>query len=487
MSGRATNKAIVLALALATVGAAFMAQLVVSNSLQQRRTHRLESAQRQVLGAVRARTFLLEDVADMVGVHDDADVTEFSRYAHVRGRDDRSVVSVQWVRRSPDGRLQPPAETGPTPLLIQPQDRRDSALARTTTQAAAQDALRRASLGRDVGISHPIALANGHRGFYLAVPVQARARAGLVSRAESRSAIVGLIDAQEMLAQAVDRSISPAVRLSDGSAPLGGVGSTPDNARSTSVSVADQRWMLTVAGGSPTALERLAPWLIVLLGLGLAAAVALVLRTAARRRDDALRLADERSHDLVATLQRVELANHDLELARAEADRRSREDALTGISNRRHFGEVLAEEFAHEHEDGLRAAVLLLDLDHFKQVNDEHGHLTGDAVLRAVAGRLGTVLRSTDTLARWGGEEFAILAPGMDHSAMCDLAERARQALGSRPIVVGDTTLQLRTSVGAALTGAELDTPDQVVGAADKALYEAKRAGRDRTRVHVAA
>jgi diguanylate cyclase (GGDEF)-like protein len=475
----------VFALVVATVGAALTAQLVASNSLQQRREHRLDGARRQVADGLRRRTFLLEDVADMVGVHDDADTTEFSRYARVRSRNDPSVVAVQWLRRSVSGRLQPPASAGSAPMLIRPGDRRDAARAHARTRAAARDVIRRASLDKEVGVSRPLRLANGHPGFYLSVPVQARAFSGLVSKAESRSAIVGLIDAQLMLARAVDGSVSPAVALRDGSSLLATVGAAGRNVRRISVPAAGRRWTVTVDGGSMTRIERLASWLILLVGLGLASTVAIVLRTAAHRRDDALMLADERSRETVATLTRVELANRDLEQARAEADRRAREDSLTGIYNRRHFGEALAEELADERDDGLRAAVLLLDLDHFKKINDEHGHLTGDAVLRAVAGRLASILRTNDTLARWGGEEFAILAPGMDHATMLELAERARHTLAAQPVVAG-ASLALRMSVGAALTGPELDTPDRVVGAADDALYDAKRAGRDRTRVHSA-
>jgi diguanylate cyclase (GGDEF)-like protein len=483
MTGRATHRMIVLALALATVGAAILAHLAAANSLRQRRTHHLDAAYQQVVGALRGQAFYLSDVADMVGVHDDADAAEFSRYAHIRGRDETAVVSVQWVRR-PVSRLQPPASTGPAPLLVKPADGGNAALAHVTEQAASRSALERASANKQDGVSRPIQLADGHPGFYLAVPVQARSYSGLVSRAESRSAVVGLIDAQKMIGQAIDRTITPAVRVSDGDVAIGGIGAAPDHRRSKSVSAAGRRWTLTVDGGTLTRLERLTPWVIVVLGFALTIAVALVLRSAARRRDDALKLADERLQDLVATLNRVEQTNVELASAHADADRLSREDALTAIYNRRHFGEALAEELARERDDGLQAAVLLLDLDHFKMVNDEHGHLTGDAVLRTVAARLQNVLRSSDTLARWGGEEFAILAPGMTRDTTTELGDRARDAISSQPIVVGGASFTLRVSVGAALTGADLDTPDLVVAAADQALYAAKRAGRDRTRTH---
>jgi diguanylate cyclase (GGDEF)-like protein len=136
--------------------------------------------------------------------------------------------------------------------------------------------------------------------------------------------------------------------------------------------------------------------------------------------------------------------------------------------------------------DGPRAAVLLLDVDHFKRINDEHGHLTGDVILQAVAARIGSTVRSTECLARWGGEEFAILASDMNDESTQELAERARRAVSDDPVVVDGVPLSLRVSIGAALSGDGLDSPDEILDAADQALYEAKRTGRDRVRLYSA-
>ena len=211
-----------------------------------------------------------------------------------------------------------------------------------------------------------------------------------------------------------------------------------------------------------------------------------MLRTLARRRDAALELASERSAELAASLERVEKANRDLERARADAERLSREDPVTGIFNRRHFGEVLARELS-DPESGAAPAVLLLDLDHFKRVNDEHGHLMGDAVLQTVTDRIASVLRAEDCLARWGGEEFAVLAPDIDRDGVHALAERAREALAEEPIRVGDVSIDLTLSVGAALAEDGNRTPDALVHAADQALYEAKDAGRNCVRIRMPA
>ncbi len=126
---------------------------------------------------------------------------------------------------------------------------------------------------------------------------------------------------------------------------------------------------------------------------------------------------------------------------------------------------------------------MLLDLDHFKRVNDEHGHLMGDAVLQAVTDRIASVLREEDCLARWGGEEFAVLAPSIDRDGVHALAERAREALAETPIRVGDVSIELTLSVGAALATKGQRTPDALVHAADQALYEAKGAGRNCVRI----
>jgi diguanylate cyclase (GGDEF)-like protein len=224
------------------------------------------------------------------------------------------------------------------------------------------------------------------------------------------------------------------------------------------------------------------PWLILAFGFSLAAAVGVILGNSARRRNEALRLADERLADLTVSLEQVELTNQELGVAHAEAEMRSRLDSLTEIFNRRHFGEVLGN--ALSHSEDARAAVLLIDIDHFKRINDEHGHMMGDVILRAVAGRIASIVRGTDCLARWGGEEFAILALDVDEDAMLELAERARRTLCDAPIVVDGVPFELRISIGAVLTGDGLDTPDAVVDAADQALYDAKRAGRDCVRVY---
>jgi diguanylate cyclase (GGDEF)-like protein len=483
VSSKALQRGIVIAMVLATVGGALAAYFVARNNLHSTRSDRVDTAQTEISDALRRRAYYLQDIADMVGVHDDADEAEFSRWAHVRGRNEGAVVSVEWVRHSPSGKLVAPHDIGPHPILVAPTDHRNASLADALNQRVASGPLELSSLHKQIAISQPIRLANGHEGFYMSVPVVSHQDSGEISALESQSSMVGLVDAQQLVAEALPPAAnSTPLQLRDQVTPLATIGSGLDNAVQAVVAAPGRTWNVSVAGGSLTTTEALLPWMILLIGGALTFTVALMLRTLARRRDAALELASERSGELAASLETVEQANRELERARADAERLSREDPVTGIFNRRHFGEVLGRELTDPESGGV-PAVLLLDLDHFKRVNDEHGHLMGDAVLQTVTDRIASVLRSEDCLARWGGEEFAVLAPDIDPEGVLILGERAREALAELPVRVGDASIDLTLSVGAALAVGEQRTPDALVDAADQALYRAKNAGRNCVRI----
>ncbi len=466
---------------LATLAGAVGAYLVSHSQLHSRRSDEVSNASTAISDAVRRRAYYLQDVADMVGVHDDADQAEFSRYAHVRGRKEGAIVAVEWVRHSPSGKLVPPRAIGPDPELVKAADPANARLADAHSNPAAAPVLAAASLQKQTAISAPVRLADGDAGFYLAVPVVSHRFSGEVSDVESQSAVVGLVDAQQLVTEALPGSPLTALQLRDQVTPLATIGSGLDNSLQTAIAAPERKWTLAVAGDSLTTPEKALPWLILLIGGGLTLVVAFLLRALARRRDQALALADERSSELAESLRRVENANRELERARADAERLSREDPVTGIFNRRHFGEVLARELSKP--EGGSPSVLLLDLDHFKRVNDEHGHLMGDAVLQTVSDRIASVLRAEDCLARWGGEEFAVLAPDIDRDGVLALAERAREALAEEPVRVGDILIDLTLSVGAALAEDGNRTPDALVHAADQAMYDAKDAGRNCVRI----
>lgn len=152
----------------------------------------------------------------------------------------------------------------------------------------------------------------------------------------------------------------------------------------------------------------------------------------------------------------------------------ARHDAITGAPNLLALDEELA--LAHRRVlHGERPAGLyVLDLDHFKRVNDEHGHSVGSTLLREVAGRLSRSLRRNDFLARYGGEEFVVLAAGIDASDLQQFAERLRLAVASEPFVIDDKIINVTVSVGGALLDGTR-VPDDVFNAADGTLAQAKR------------
>ncbi len=159
----------------------------------------------------------------------------------------------------------------------------------------------------------------------------------------------------------------------------------------------------------------------------------------------------------------------------------ARLDPLTGVANRRYFFDRLEIELHRAERYASPVSLLLLDLDHFKRVNDDHGHLAGDAALVHVAEVLReTVLRRIDLIGRYGGEEFAILLPDTDLAGAQVVAERCRAAIAGHPCHVGgDSVVALSASIGVASPGAA-DDVDALVGRVDEALYQAKAKGRDR-------
>jgi two-component system cell cycle response regulator len=157
-------------------------------------------------------------------------------------------------------------------------------------------------------------------------------------------------------------------------------------------------------------------------------------------------------------------------------------DPLTGLHNRRHLDARLKSEFAFASRHQTPLSILLVDIDHFKKVNDTHGHPGGDAALRALAERLQKTVRTEDICARYGGEEFAIVARGIETSGAALLGERLRETTERIRLVHEDKTIAFTISVGAATMSREriFDTAQAVLKAADDALYRAKAGGRNR-------
>lgn len=157
-------------------------------------------------------------------------------------------------------------------------------------------------------------------------------------------------------------------------------------------------------------------------------------------------------------------------------------DSLTGIGNKRALDEALRRASAMADRHGAPWSLILCDLDHFKLINDNHGHVVGDHILARTAEKLEQALRNSDTVYRFGGEEFAILLPHTNEPEARDVANRIRGAIESIRVDGGETPLTVTASCGVAMHLAD-EEPEQWLARADESLYRAKAAGRNCTRV----
>ncbi len=156
-------------------------------------------------------------------------------------------------------------------------------------------------------------------------------------------------------------------------------------------------------------------------------------------------------------------------------------DALTGLYNRRYFDAALVREGERSYRDQRPLSLALLDIDHFKQINDVWGHDGGDVVLQAFARSLQSSVRQSDVAARVGGEEFAIVMPGSRHYEAVSAMERLRETIESSPVSLPTGACDVRTSIGVAvLEPAQARSSDGLYKQADQALYNAKNSGRNK-------
>jgi diguanylate cyclase (GGDEF)-like protein len=240
------------------------------------------------------------------------------------------------------------------------------------------------------------------------------------------------------------------VQLVEGGRTVAGPRLARDEAATTPLRIADRTWLLVVRAPDRPGVGL--PVLIAVVGLALAALLAALVLIWSR---------NERMQELA--LQ----ANH---------------DSLTGLKNRRRFAEDLRAELARSRRERTVGAVLMLDLDNFKQVNDTLGHPAGDRVIADIAGMLSERMRATDVVARLGGDEFAIVLPRCE----LDEAEEVAEAIGKAVRLhtpPGEAAPPITASIGIATFGPGTGDYETVLTAADHALYQAKRAGRDTVRV----
>ncbi|WP_229634277.1 GGDEF domain-containing protein [Duganella qianjiadongensis] len=238
-------------------------------------------------------------------------------------------------------------------------------------------------------------------------------------------------------------------------------GSWPD----ASSSIFERYWWQILLGGS----------LIILQGL-LISALIFALRS---RRATLDALHDERNQLEARVLQRTQ----ELMQANAKLELLATTDPLTGIGNRRRMTEQINRELDRGRRFGHPLSLLMADIDHFKNVNDQYGHEAGDRVIIAVARTLAGGVRNIDMASRFGGEEFVLLMPETSIAVASSAAERLRQEIANLE-VRGDKgeSIRFTISIGVAMTAPEntLETPSTLVSRADKALYQAKESGRNR-------
>jgi two-component system, cell cycle response regulator len=179
--------------------------------------------------------------------------------------------------------------------------------------------------------------------------------------------------------------------------------------------------------------------------------------------------------------QRILELQDNLIKAREELRYRATHDALTGLPNRAAIIETLKHEQSRQLRAGGSFGALIIDLDHFKSVNDTHGHPTGDAVLHEIAQRMKASVRDYDTVGRYGGEEFLIVIPTSDVRGTIAIAERIRRKIESQPVRTEKGDLRVTASIGVAVsTAAQPLDSEMLLRLADEALYRAKNLGRNR-------
>jgi diguanylate cyclase (GGDEF)-like protein len=194
-----------------------------------------------------------------------------------------------------------------------------------------------------------------------------------------------------------------------------------------------------------------------------------------------LRAQAEAAHQEKSTsLSNIMSLQHDLLAAQDKLRYQATHDALTGLRNRGALLDLLHREIERMGRAHRRTGILMLDVDHFKPVNDTHGHLAGDAVLREIAHRLERATRAYDIVGRYGGEEFLVILPECDEEETLSGAERIRTAISSTPFLAGGVEVSLTVSIGATVAR-EGASEAELLSIADSALYQAKSEGRNRT------
>lgn len=185
------------------------------------------------------------------------------------------------------------------------------------------------------------------------------------------------------------------------------------------------------------------------------------------------------TRELSGALQSLLRLRRELEIEHRIASTAARTDELTGLNNLRAFKEQADTLFTYTRRYGVPLCALLLDIDHFKQINDTHGHAAGDKVLQAVVRRIKTTLREADLCGRLGGEEFGVLLAGTDMYEAVQIAEKLRLAVQAIEVPINDTMVHVTISVGVVEAGSACSDTSTLLAQADAAMYHAKSNGRN--------
>jgi diguanylate cyclase (GGDEF)-like protein len=333
-------------------------------------------------------------------------------------------------------------------------------------------------------LSAPIDVLQGGRGLLLVEP--SFRRGAPIGRPDERAVAltgfaVGTVRPDELVREALQGTSGIRVAIRDGSLPVYGRALAGGLVRS--LEIGGRTWRIQVASDAGASAVLL-PWVVLLAGLVVTALVALMVEQNARRLTWAEELVARRTVELREALAMLGEANSALDAARAEAERKSQVDALTDAYNRGHLIELLKVELNRAERGDTTPAVMLVDVDDFKLLNDEFGPTAGDIVLVEIAHRLRAMLRSYDSLGRFGNKQFAVLAPNVpDDEALFRVADAIRQVVCTGPVLVEGRELWPTVSVGAARAGATFDV-FPILEHADQALAAARGNGRNRTCVH---
>ena len=188
---------------------------------------------------------------------------------------------------------------------------------------------------------------------------------------------------------------------------------------------------------------------------------------------------DQRTSELDFSNQQLMVQLERINSLKAKLQQEAIHDSLTGLFNRRHLDEILPIELARSKRANGSLTILMLDIDHFKNINDTHGHQVGDAVLQSVGNTLKTNVRAGDIVCRYGGEEFILVFPGMQALDGRARAEKIRTMIGSQTISAKDQLIGVTISIGGSVYSKDGNSDDELISMADLALYRAKEKGRN--------